>query len=368
MKTIYLLIGLPGAGKSTFASTILKNAKTIELDTVRQSLADTCVIGKKYSTADNEIVFKHFHNEILKAIEKTDEIVVDATNARLSERQDIYTLLNNYKPKYVVVNFIDDKDTVLKRILKRQAENKNLVHYFENPSLAIDTYAKRISEGKATFSEPIAEIWTVKDCKVLNKEQKVLIASTNAGKIQIYKQICSEYNIPCTSLAEIKVDEKIEENGKNEYENAIIKAKAYHQITGLPVISNDSGLIVDRFKPEDQPGVLVRRFKGHELSDQDLLNVYIKKLNEVGGESTGHYNVALATIDYNGNLHCEIFKPNIYFISTPSKVINKGLPLSSLAFDKITGKYMSEMTTIERNDYEKEAMIQQKEFIKKCFK
>ena len=73
MKTIYLLIGLPGAGKSTFASTILKNAKTIELDTVRQSLADTCVIGKKYSTADNEIVFKHFDNEILKAIENTDE-------------------------------------------------------------------------------------------------------------------------------------------------------------------------------------------------------------------------------------------------------------------------------------------------------
>lgn len=39
MKTVYLLIGLPGAGKSTFAKTKLQNSSIIELDEIRQELA-----------------------------------------------------------------------------------------------------------------------------------------------------------------------------------------------------------------------------------------------------------------------------------------------------------------------------------------
>lgn len=368
MKTVYLLIGLPGSGKSTFANTILKDTKIVELDAIRQQLANDGVIGKTYSTADNECVFKHFHNAILNAIKQYDSVVVDSTNARLSDRQDIYNLLKEFKPKYVVVKFLDDKQTVLKRIEKRQAGNKNLVHYFENPKEAIEIYAKRIEEGNATFSEPIAEIWEVKDGHIMDKQQKILIASTNIGKIGIYAQIFDEFGIPYTSLAEIKIDEIVEETGKDETENAVLKAKAYHQITGLPVISNDSGLIIDRFKPEDQPGVLVRRFKGHELSDIDLLNLYISKLNEVGGESYGHYNVALAVIDKEGKLHSGTFKPARHFINKPSKTLKKGLPLASLSYDDESGRYESEMTMKERNLFEKEAMQQQKQFIEKFFK
>ena len=84
MKTVYLLIGLPGAGKTTFAKNKLNNAKLIELDEVRQELSNKKVIGKEYSSADNEIVFNEFNNQILKEIGKNDEIIVDATNARLS--------------------------------------------------------------------------------------------------------------------------------------------------------------------------------------------------------------------------------------------------------------------------------------------
>ena len=367
MKTIYLPIGLPGSGKSTFAKNNLSTANVIELDKIRQQLSDEGIIQKNYSSADNPVVFAKFHEEIKNKIQTFNEIVVDATNARLSEREEIYELLKDFKPKYVVINFIDSKEVVLPRILKRQQENPNCVHVFANPEEALEIYEKRIQEGKATLNEPIAEIWTVEKGKVIKKEQKILIASTNPGKIAIYSEACNELGLKTTSLKEIKIDEKVEENGKNETENAIIKALAYHKITGLPVFANDSGLIIDKFKSEDQPGALVRRFKGKELSDQELLNVYIEKLNEVGGESSGHYIVALAAIDFNGNLKTGLFYPPRHFISKPSKILLKGIPLSSLSYDEKTGKYMSEMTPKEQNEYEADAFAKQKQFIKETF-
>lgn len=367
MKTVYLLIGLPGAGKSTFAKKELSKAKVVELDSVRQVLSNEGIIGKTYSSADNKVVFEYFHKEILAQIERFDEVVVDATNARLSERQEIYTLLADIRPKFVVVNFVDDKETVVARIKKRQEENPNCVHVFENPEEAVEIYANRINESPATFEEPIAEIWYVKNCEIVDKKQKVLIASTNAGKIAIYKQVCDSLGMATTSLRDIYISEQVDETAPDEVGNAILKAEAYHRITGLPVIANDSGLVIDRFKPEDQPGVLVRRFTGRELTDQEMLEVFIEKLNEVGGESEGHYNVALAIIDFNGKLHTQTFKPVHHFINKPSKVLKKGVPLSSLCYDKVSGKYESEMTPEERNNLEKEGMAKQVEFIKTVF-
>lgn len=198
--------------------------------------------------------------------------------------------------------------------------------------------------------------------------KKVLIATTNYGKYQVYNAIFSELGIETCNLIDLDLTVKIEENGANELENAIIKAKAYHELTGLPVLSNDSGLIINKFSSNDQPKELVRRYNGKELTDQELLNVYIEKLTNVGGKSKGHFVVALALIDEKGNLYSKIFKPRRNFINKPSPIMVSGIPLSSLAFDKHTKKYMSEMTAEEMNTYEGKAMKAQKKFIKRVFK
>ncbi len=196
---------------------------------------------------------------------------------------------------------------------------------------------------------------------------KVLIATTNLGKVQIYKQAFDDLGIEVCSLRDFDLNMEVEENGSSEVENAVIKAKAYHKATGLPVLANDSGLVIDKFSAEDQPGLLVRRYQGRELTDEEMLQVYIDKLNEVGGESTGHYNVGLAIIDEKGNLYTKTFKPKRYFINKPSNTLIKGIPLSSLCYDEKTGKYMSEMTPKERNDYEDAEFQGQIDFIKEHF-
>ncbi len=196
---------------------------------------------------------------------------------------------------------------------------------------------------------------------------KVLIATTNLGKVQIYKQAFDELGIEVCCLRDLEINIDVEENGSTVVENAVIKAQAYHKLTGLPVLANDSGLVIDKFAPEDQPGLLVRRYNGRELSDQEMLDIYISKLNEVGGSSTGHYNVGLAIVDNNGTLHTREFHPKRYFINKPSTTLIKGIPLSSLCYDEVSKKYMSEMTPKERNDYEGAEFQGQIDFIKECF-
>ncbi len=194
-------------------------------------------------------------------------------------------------------------------------------------------------------------------------KNKVLIATNNGAKVALYSEVLKEIGLEAVSPKELGLAVEVEENGKDEIENATIKALAFHKASGLPVIANDSGLYIDKFSDADQPKLLVRRFGGKERTDEDMIDIYVSKLKAVGGESDGHYNVGLAVIDADGNLFTKEFKPKRHFVSTPSEKRIKGFPLSSIAFDKKTNKYLSEMTPAEKIEFEAEVMLEQKKFI-----
>lgn len=197
---------------------------------------------------------------------------------------------------------------------------------------------------------------------------KVLIATTNAGKVEIYRKAFEDIGCEVVSLKDLNISADVEENGATSVENAVIKAKFYHELTGMPVFANDSGLVIDKFSADNQPKLLVRRYQGKNLTDLDMINVYIEKLNEVGGSSTGYYDVGLAIIDSEGKLHTAEFKPRHLFINKASEIVLKGVPLDSLSFDEKSGRYLSEMTRLERQEHEGEEFYGQMQFIKDCFK
>ncbi len=196
---------------------------------------------------------------------------------------------------------------------------------------------------------------------------KILIASSNAGKVAIYSEIFKELNIDCLSLKDINLNIKVEETGATTTENAIIKAKAYHKATGLAVLSNDSGLVIEKLSAENQPGVFVRRYGGSELTDEQTIDIYGKMLNEVGGESKAKFNVSLAIIDENGALHNKDFISHRNFKTPACKERIKGLPLRSFEFDETSGKYVAQMTITEQNANEGQCIIDQTNFIKSIF-
>lgn len=94
--------------------------------------------------------------------------------------------------------------------------------------------------------------------------QRIIVASSNKGKIkEIHELIGDKFNV--VSMKDAGIYLEVEENGTTFEENALIKAKAIYNICQEPVISDDSGLIVDALGGE--PGVHSARYAGNEHND-----------------------------------------------------------------------------------------------------
>lgn len=87
----------------------------------------------------------------------------------------------------------------------------------------------------------------------------VVLASGNAGKLRELGRVLSPLGVELKSQAEFAVPE-VEENGLSFVENAIIKARAAAQHSGLPAIADDSGLEVDYL--QGAPGIYSARYSG----------------------------------------------------------------------------------------------------------
>ncbi len=87
---------------------------------------------------------------------------------------------------------------------------------------------------------------------------KVLVATTNKGKLREFKILLSELGIEVLSLADM--DEKINvvEDRQTFLENAIKKAREYALAYRIPTIAEDSGLEIDALV--GYPGVYSARF------------------------------------------------------------------------------------------------------------
>ena len=90
--------------------------------------------------------------------------------------------------------------------------------------------------------------------------QSVVLASGNVGKLRELRRILEPLEFSLVSQSEFDVPE-VEENGLSFVENAIIKARATAQATGLPAIADDSGLEVDYLR--GAPGIYSARYSGH---------------------------------------------------------------------------------------------------------
>ena len=106
--------------------------------------------------------------------------------------------------------------------------------------------------------------------------KKIVIASNNKGKIREFRQILSSYEV--LSLADCNINVDVEETGKTFEENALIKAKAIYEIIKVPVISDDSGLVVDALGGE--PGVYSARYAGEEHNDEANNALLLKNLED----------------------------------------------------------------------------------------
>lgn len=107
---------------------------------------------------------------------------------------------------------------------------------------------------------------------------KLLIATTNLGKVKEITKLLEHLNIEILNLKEFDIEE-VEETGETFKDNAELKARYYGQITNLPTLSDDSGLSIKSLN--GAPGVKSARYFGKE-SDY---NIILQKLEQAIQES-----------------------------------------------------------------------------------
>ena len=91
------------------------------------------------------------------------------------------------------------------------------------------------------------------------REQTVVLASGNAGKLRELGRVLAPLGMRLVSQSELGVPD-VPEDGLSFVENAIIKARAAARHTGFPAIADDSGLEVDYLG--GAPGIYSARYSG----------------------------------------------------------------------------------------------------------
>jgi len=95
----------------------------------------------------------------------------------------------------------------------------------------------------------------------ISTDQPVIVLAThNSGKLKQMQAWLSDLHIQLISQAELGVSD-IEETGSTFIENALLKARHAAQATGLPALSDDSGLEIDALNGE--PGIYSARYGGN---------------------------------------------------------------------------------------------------------
>jgi len=112
----------------------------------------------------------------------------------------------------------------------------------------------------------------------LNKKP-LLIATHNQGKLIETKDLLKNSSFDIVSLAQQEKSCVVQEDQSTFYLNALKKAQTYQQFYQMPVIADDSGLVVPALNGE--PGVFSARFAHENASDEENNQFLLKKMKGI---------------------------------------------------------------------------------------
>jgi XTP/dITP diphosphohydrolase len=129
--------------------------------------------------------------------------------------------------------------------------------------------------------------------KMILKE--LVIATGNAHKVEEISDMLDMPGLVVRSLADVGAELDVVEDGETFRDNALIKARAAVQMTGLPTLADDSGLEVDALG--GRPGVRSSRFAHEQATDAEN-NAHLLELLDavVWEERTARFRCVMALV------------------------------------------------------------------------
>lgn len=124
-------------------------------------------------------------------------------------------------------------------------------------------------------------------------ERRFVLATRNHGKLRELSRILGD-TVSLAGLDEFPGAPDVAETGATFEENALLKAHAIAEFTGLPSIADDSGLCVDALN--GMPGIFSARWSGKHGDDDANLDLLLAQISDVPDQRRGAAFVCAAAL------------------------------------------------------------------------
>lgn len=125
----------------------------------------------------------------------------------------------------------------------------------------------------------------------------IVIATKNPGKAREFSEMLTPKGIEVKTLADFSTF-AIDENGTTFEENATIKAQTACQQLGLPVLADDSGLVVDALN--GAPGVHSARYAGDHDDAANNAKLLCELADVAPEKRTAHFHTTIVGMKPDG--------------------------------------------------------------------
>lgn len=173
--------------------------------------------------------------------------------------------------------------------------------------------------------------------------KKILIGTRNEAKFKMLTE-CFPKDLAITflSLNDVEVDDSSLVEGQDFQENSKKKAEFYFKATGIPTISTDHILWLEKW-PKDNGYMIHLRKEANPLSeratDEECITFLKKWVTSVGGECPAHFEYAIAYADEKGVDGFVSYQRKYTLQAVQSEKFWPGYPTESLLIDVETGEY-----------------------------
>ena len=129
---------------------------------------------------------------------------------------------------------------------------------------------------------------------------QLLIGTNNAGKVIEIGEALANLPITIITPKKLEIAEAPPETGSTFEENAILKAKFFHERSGLPTVADDSGIIVEAL--QNELGLHTRRWgAGPDASDQEWIAYFLNRMKKEKNKRA-RFVCVLAYVDQSGEV------------------------------------------------------------------
>jgi XTP/dITP diphosphohydrolase len=175
---------------------------------------------------------------------------------------------------------------------------------------------------------------------------RLLVATTNAGKLREIRRLLDGLPIRIETLADFPHIAPPEETGRTFQDNARLKALYYAAATGLPAVAEDSGLEVDAL--DGAPGVESARFGGTGSAYPQKFALLYERLRARGVATSPARFVCVVSMALDGEVVMET-KGTIEGVIAAEPRGGQGFGYDPIFFYPPYGRTLAEVSEAEKS-------------------